>query len=91
MELEMDNYRSKNTKAVSDAVMHFMNTAKSYKMYKVAAKEKKEITDKILLSEIEGKKRMLYNLTNLGILGGSLTAMPYYTQNNSVESRRVFR
>lgn len=76
MELEMDNYRSKNTKAVSDAVMHFMNTAKLDKMYKVAAKEKKEITDKILSSEIEGKKRTLYNLTNLGILGGSLTAMP---------------
>lgn len=57
MELEMDNYRSKEQRAISDDVMHFMNTAKSYKMYKVAAKEKKEITDKILLSEIEGKKK----------------------------------
>lgn len=57
MKLEMDNYRSKNSRVVSDAVMHFMNTSKLDRMYKVAAKEKKEITDKILLSEIEGKKK----------------------------------
>lgn len=41
MELEMDSYRSKEQRAVADAVIHFMNTAKSYKIYKVAAKEKK--------------------------------------------------
>lgn len=82
MELEMDNYRSKEQRAISDAVMHFMNTANPNKIYKVAAKEKKEITDKILLSEIEGKKRQLYNWTGLGILGGTFAARDTFKQKS---------